>query len=155
MPNAQIEATAFSRSAMTIFAHAIHRLGGSGGACRIRMANQIVEPPWNHLPAQTEAVLAPAALRFLAAIGQPAPVVVDLVLVLAVDREGHRLAEREMRTAVDPEESVPVQHEGAGQNRPGFAGAGIGGSVQVLDVRVREYRGVERRRLLQVVVEPQ
>src|SRR6201996_4201417 len=155
MPNAQIEATAFSRSAMTIFAHAIHRLGGSGGACRIRMANQIVEPPWNHLPAQTEAVLAPAALRFLAAIGQPAPVVVDLVLVFAVDRERHRLAEGEMRTAVDPDEPIAVQHEGAGQARPGLAGAGVGAPIQILDVRVRKYRGVERRRLLEVVVEPQ
>src|SRR3712207_7406258 len=41
-------------------------------------------------------VLEPAAHALLAAVGEPVPVVVGLLLVLAHDLEGDRLAEREL-----------------------------------------------------------
>src|SRR6201993_5154888 len=56
---------------------------------------------------------------------------------------------------VDPDEPGAVQHEAARQDRARLAGAGIRGSVETLDVRVGEHRGVELRRILQIVVEPQ
>src|SRR6516165_12222387 len=65
-------------------AHAIHRRRGGGRAGRVRVAEQLVEPVRHDLPTQAKAVLEPAALRFLAAVGQSLPVIVDLVLVLAV-----------------------------------------------------------------------
>ena len=77
---------------------------------------QLEQPVRHDLPAQPEAVLEPAALRFLAAVDQPVPVVVDLVLVLALDHERHRLGELEMRAAVDADEPRAVQHEEAGQH---------------------------------------
>jgi hypothetical protein len=56
---------------------------------------------------------------------------------------------------VDPDELGAVQHKAAGQDRTRLAGSGVGASVEALDVRVRKYLFVERRRRLQVVVEPQ
>src|ERR1700755_473694 len=77
--------------------HPEHRLRRRRGAGRVGVAGELEEPGRNDLPAQPEPVLEPAALRLLAAVDQPVPVVVDLVLVLALDQKRHRLAERELR----------------------------------------------------------
>jgi hypothetical protein len=94
--------------------HAIHRLGGRRGAGPIGIADQLEEPVRDDLPAQAEAVFAPAALRFLAAAGQPLPVVVDFLLISAVDGERHRFGELEARAAVDADEPGAIQDEAAG-----------------------------------------
>ena len=58
-------------------------------------------PDGHDLPRQPVPVLEPTALALLAARGQRVPVVVDLVLVGALDQERDRLVERELRAAVD------------------------------------------------------
>ena len=55
----------------------------------------------HHLPRDAELVLEPAALALLAALGQPGPVVVSLLLVGAHDLEGDRLVEPGLRAAVE------------------------------------------------------
>jgi hypothetical protein len=81
------------------------------------------------VPGEAVPVLEPAALPFAATIGQPVPVIVDLVPGLAVDPERDRLVERELRAAVDADEPLAVRlelhgHHGAGGSRPGSIPSG-------------------------------
>jgi hypothetical protein len=78
-------------------AHAEHRLGRRYRTRRTGIVEQLKEPLRHDLPTQPIAVLQPATLRFLAAVGQALPVIIDLVLVLAVDGERDRLGERKLR----------------------------------------------------------
>ena len=101
-------------------------------------------PLGHDLPGEAVAVLQPAALALLAALGQRVPVVVDLVLVGAVDQQRDGLVEREHRTAVDGGERLAVEHELDGQHRSCRARRRPRrSSVIVGDLRVREDRDVE------------
>src|SRR5207237_8427469 len=60
----------------------------------IRILEQLRQPRRADLPRQAEPVPAPAAGAFLPAVGELAPVGVDLVLALAHDLERDRLVER-------------------------------------------------------------
>src|SRR6202011_3067021 len=101
------------------------------------------------LPAQPESVLEPAALRLFAAVDQSVPVVVDFVLVLALDHERHRLGELKLWAAGDADEPLAVEHEGPGHDIIWRARPGLGVSVDRLDRRVREDRRVELRGFLE------
>ena len=83
------------------------------------------------------------------------PVVVDLVLVGAVDQQRDGLAEGELGTAVDRDVLLAVELEldrqhGAGRSRAGLVVVG-----DVLDLRVREHRAVELGGVLALGVEPE
>ena len=55
---------------MTILRIPRHRLGGDGKARRIRVVGQLEQPVRHDPPAEPEAILEPAALRFLAAVDE-------------------------------------------------------------------------------------
>src|SRR5262249_22684630 len=89
-----------------------HRGGGSLG-----VAGDLGPVGRTHLPRQPELVLQPTAHALLATIGgELVPVVVDLLLVLAVDDERDRFVEGELRATVDRGELVPVEHERYGEH---------------------------------------
>jgi hypothetical protein len=82
--------------------HLEHRVQRALAARRVRVAQEFAHPVRDDLPAEAEPVLQPAAGSRLAAVGsQRVPEAVDLLLVLAVDRERDGLGERELRPAVD------------------------------------------------------
>src|SRR4051812_30402366 len=66
----------------------------------VGVGKQVLHAMRDHLPGQPEAVLEPAARSLRAAVGQPRPEVVDLVLVRAVDPQRHGLVEREVGATV-------------------------------------------------------
>src|ERR1022692_1768640 len=70
--------------------HAEHSLHGSIAASLVRVAHQFGVLSRDDLPGQSVAVLQPAARAFLAAFAKPGPVVVDLLLVGAMDHERDR-----------------------------------------------------------------
>src|ERR1039457_282307 len=135
--------------------HAEHSLHGSIAASLVRVAHQLGIPGRDDLPGQSVAVLQPAARAFLAAFGKPGPVVVDLLLVGAMDHERDRLVERELRTAVDRGELLPVQCEVDRQASTGRAGSSLTVVGDHFDLRVREHRDIELGSLLTFSVEPQ
>ena len=96
-----------------------------------------------------------SSFPFLPAVGQPLPVVVDLVLLLAVDLERDGLAERELGAAVDADEPLSVELELHGHDRARLARPGLGVVGDADDARVLEDGGVEVRGLLGLGVEPQ
>jgi hypothetical protein len=96
-------------------------LHGSIAASLVRVAHQLGVLSRDDLPGQSVAVLQPAARAFLAAFGKPGPLVVDLLLVDAMDHERDRLVKRELRTAVDRRELLPVQCEVDRQDSTGRA----------------------------------
>ena len=93
-------------------------------ACMARCArswsgsvNSSAQPGGDDLPRQAVPVLQPAALALFAAVGELVPVVVDLVLVGAVDQERDRLVEGELRATVDGGVLLAVEHEVDRQHR--------------------------------------
>jgi hypothetical protein len=80
-------------------AHLHHRVPRALDPLGVGVGEELVHARRDDLPGDAEAVLQPAARAFLAAVGELLPVVVDLVLVLAVDQEGDRLAEGELVVA--------------------------------------------------------
>src|SRR3954447_6832208 len=89
--------------------HREHRPHDALRLLAIRVAEQLREPLGDDLPRQAEPVLEPAARAFLStALRQLAPVVVDLLLVLTADLQRDRLAERELRPAVQRDELQAV-----------------------------------------------
>src|SRR5439155_15906839 len=108
-----------------------------------------------NLPGETKRVLWPSSFVFAAAGRQPLTIVIDSFLRLAVDHERDSLGERKFRTAVQGSELPAVEleghdHDAAGGARPGFRVA-----RKVGDAGLREDGGVELRRLLGLVVEPE
>ncbi|MCY1373054.1 hypothetical protein D9M69_603040 [compost metagenome] len=90
---------------------------------------------------------------------KPVPVVVQLVLGLAVDLEGHRLVEGEDRSAVEGGEALAVQLETDGQYRARFLAMDFLARLAITadegDLRVGEDADVEIGGGLGLVVEPQ
>src|SRR4051812_33474724 len=72
-------------------AHLQHGLGGALRPSGVGIVEQAHELGGDDLPGDIELVLEPAALALLAAVGEPGPVVVGLLLVGAHDLEGDRL----------------------------------------------------------------
>src|SRR5579859_26142 len=67
--------------------HLEHGIGGGHGLVPVRAAEELTHLPGNDLPGEAEPVLEPAALLGLGAGREPAPEVVDLVLVGALHIE--------------------------------------------------------------------
>ena len=83
-------------------------------ALGVGVVQQRLPARWAHLPREPVLVLEPTALTLFAAVGgELLPVVVDLVLVGAVDQQRDRLGERKVRTAVQPDEPTPEHRETA------------------------------------------
>ena len=78
---------------------------------RVRIAQQLGQSGRDDLPRDAEPVLQPAARTFFAALGELAPVRVDLFLVLAAHLERDRLVERVVGPAVQCDELLPVELE--------------------------------------------
>src|SRR5581483_8092048 len=135
--------------------HLEHRRHHALGALPVRVGEELLEAPRDDLPGDAEAVLEPAARPLLAALGERAPVVVDLLLVGAVDDERDRLAEGELRPPVQRQERLAVELEAHRHHRP--LGPGARGAVagDLSDPRAREERGVVLRRVLGLGVEPE
>jgi len=137
--------------------HLHERLRDTLRCGRVGALQHLDERGRHDLPGQSELVLQPAARTFLAAIGsQLAPIVVDLVLRLAHDLERDRLAELELRAAVEAKEFLPFEFElnrHHGARLPAKAFLAIAGGAK--DARVLEDRHVEIGGRLGFLVEPQ
>src|SRR4051812_41946608 len=96
--------------------HSQHGLGGPLGAAGVGVLQKREHLHGGDLPGDAELVLEPAALALLAALGEPVPVVVGLLLVLAHDLEGDRLGEPELRAAVQAEVLLAVEGEADGED---------------------------------------
>src|SRR5205085_196586 len=81
--------------------HLHHRGHRSFRAFGIGAGDGLAHYRRDNLPRQTELILQPSALRFLASVrGQTRPKVIDLSLILAIDHERDRFAKLEMRSAI-------------------------------------------------------
>src|SRR6186713_1784718 len=109
------------------------------------------------LPGETPAVLAPAALAFLAAIADDrVPVAICLFLIVCGDLEGKRLAVLELRAAVETETGNTQHRELDGQDITLLAARVVTGRLEYSGhFTLRKGRGVEARRLLRVLVVPE
>src|SRR2546427_11263220 len=137
--------------------HLEHRLGRALRGLAIRALHVLDELPRDDLPRQAKTVLQPAADAGLSPAGdEGVPVLVDLGLVLAVDRERHRLGELEVGTAVEPDDRLPGDGEVDRENYAGRPARRVRRRpVDLVDPAVREERRVELRRLLSLAVKPQ
>src|SRR5450756_2243799 len=94
-----------------------HGLLSGRGACRVGIAQQLVQPLRGDLPAQSVRILEPPAHRLLAATGdEPVPEAIGFGLVLAGDAQRHRLVELEVGGLADRAELRTV-HAPARQHR--------------------------------------
>src|SRR5690606_490611 len=115
------------------------------------VVDQVHETPRDDLPGDAELIGDPAALRRgRAGTDQLVPVLVDLFLALAVDKERETLGECEVRATVVPHEGLTTDDEFGGSNWAVLASAG-----DAPDLRVRERSGVEFYCGLELVVEHQ
>src|SRR5215204_7476730 len=82
--------------------HPEHRGHRALRPCLVRVRQQPLHLAGHDLPRDAEPVLDPAAGPLLTAVdGEGVPVVVDVGLVRAVDLEGDRLVEAELRASVE------------------------------------------------------
>jgi hypothetical protein len=135
--------------------HLQHRLQRARGPAGIRVAEQPSERLRNHLPGEPVAILQPSALPLLAALGECAPVVVDLALVSAADQKRDGLAEAELGAPIDRREGLAVELEVDGQDGARRAATALALVGDVRDLRVREDRHVEVGSVLPFGVEPE
>src|SRR5882757_2817850 len=135
--------------------HREHRLGGTRRLDRVGVADHLDQRGRDDLPGHPVPVLQPATLDLLAALGEPAPVVVHLALVGTADLERDGLAEGEHRATVHPDELLAVELELHGQDRSGRARPGLGVADDTAERGILEDAEVVVRRLFGLVVEPQ
>src|SRR5881396_3254200 len=137
--------------------HLEHRLGRPLRGLANRALHVLDELSRDDLPRQAEAVLQPAADAGLSPAGdEGVPVLVDLSLILAVDRERDRFVELEVGTAVESDERLAGDGEVDCQNNAGRPARRVRRRpVDLVDPAVREERRVELRRLLSLAVKPQ
>ena len=109
------------------------------------------------LPGEAPAVLAPAALTFLAAIADDrVPIAVRLFLSVRRDLEGEGLAVPELRSAVETETGNAQHGEIHRQHIPLLAARVVTGRLANSGhFTIRKGGGVEARRLMRVLVEPE
>src|SRR5205823_14245835 len=136
--------------------HGHHRLEGPR---RLSAAGRkrLHERAWGDLPGEAPAVLAPAALTFLAAVADDrVPVAVRLFLIVRRDLEGKGLAVPERRAAVETKPGNAQNSELHGQHLALLAaGVVTRRLVNRGHFTIRKGGGVEARRLLRVLVEPE
>src|ERR1700729_2333103 len=122
---------------------------------RVGIGDHVQKHGGEDLPGQPVLVHQPAARDFRAALGEPAPVVVHLGLVLARDHDRDRRVERVLRAAVQPDELLPVERELDSLDRTGGPRPCLGVAGHPSDLAVLEDAGVVVRRGLALGVEPQ
>src|ERR1700754_278557 len=136
--------------------HSHHRLHRALGAGAVRTAEIFYQRGRHDLPGHAKTVLQPAALLDRTALGQCAPIAIDLGLVGAVDLERDGVGEIERLAAVQRHEALAGQRELHHQHRTGLAGGAVDGVLlDVFDFRIRQQRHVEVCGLLGLAVEPQ
>src|SRR5687767_15852715 len=138
------------------FLHRQHRLKGT--PCLIATSSERVgQSARGDLPGEAPAVLAPTALTFLAAIADDrVPVAVGLFLIVSRDLEGKGLAVLELRAAVETETGNAQDGELYRQLIALLAARVIRGRlVNSGHSTIRKGGGVEARRLMRVLVEPE
>src|SRR5207244_4648810 len=118
---------------------------------------RIGQRTWGDLPREAPAVLAPTARAFLAAVADDRiPVAVRLCLIVRCDLEGKGLAVLECRAAVETEAGNAEDGELHRQNIAGLAARVVGRRlVDSGHFTIRKGGGVEPRRVLCVLVEPE
>src|ERR1043166_5271555 len=113
----------------------------------------------DHLPGEAILVLEPAALPLAPAFGEPGPILVDLLLILAVHRQRDRLGELENRTTIESQELLARDLEFDPHDRPSGPARRLRAGVPIMgdasDSGVLEDRGVKPRRFFRLMVEPQ
>src|SRR5688572_12128278 len=109
------------------------------------------------LPGEAPAVLAPTALAFLAAIADDCvPVAVRLFLIVRRDLKRKGLTVPELRATVETETGNSENSELHRQHLARFAAGVVSGRlVHSGDFAIRKGGGVEARRLMRVLVEPE
>src|SRR5437762_7647056 len=136
--------------------HRHHRLEGALGLSATGR-HRVGQRARGDLPGEAPAVLAPTARAFLAAIADNRiPVAVRLRLIVRGDLEGERLAVLERRTAVEPEAGNAEDGELHRQHIAGLAARVV--ARRLVDsghFTIRKGGGVEPRRVLCVLVEPE
>src|SRR5664279_2695075 len=86
------------------FAHLEQGLHRSCGASRVRSTQELRKPSGNDLPREAVTILEPAAAAVFAASAELFPQSIDLPLICAIDGQGNRLAELEIRTTIERKE---------------------------------------------------
>src|SRR5207247_2004056 len=137
----------------------LHRHHRGEGALRLTATSRkrLGERARGDLPGQAPAVLAPTALALLAAIADDrVPVAVRLFLGGRGDLEGEGLAVPELRAAVETETGNAQNGELHRQDIALLAARVVtGGLVHSNHFTIRKGGGVEARRLMRVLVEPE
>src|SRR5439155_24305983 len=137
----------------------LHRHHRREGALRLTATSRkrLGERARGDLPGQAPSVLAPTALALLAAIADDrVPVAVRLFLSGGRDLEGEGLAVPELRAAVETETGNAQNGELHRQDIALLAARVVtGGLVHSDHCTIRKGGGVEARRLMRVLVEPE
>src|SRR5688572_11932235 len=137
-------------------AHLQHRVERALRLLEVLVGDHLEEDRRGYLPRQSVLVFKPAARAFLPATGeQLLPVVVDLLLVLAVDHERDRLGELEVRPAVQRDVLLVAEAKLHRQHRALGGPAAFEVARDAEDLRVLEHRAVELRRFFGFLVEPE
>src|SRR5437899_6671871 len=136
--------------------HRHHRLEGALGLSATGR-QRLGQRARGNLPGEAPAVLAPTARAFLAAVADDRiPVAVRLCLIVRCDLEGKGLAVLECRAAVETEAGNAEDGELHSQNIAGLAARVVARClVDSGHFAVRKGGGVEPRRVLCVLVEPE
>ena len=134
-------------------------LGDPRGLFGIGVHQHVGKDRRHDLPGHAIAVLQPAARALFATLGEPGPVVIDLVLRLAMHLERDGLVELELRSAVQAHEALPFDLELDGHDRARLAPVDLMPLLAVAadpqDPGVPEDGHIGVRRLLGLGVEPQ
>src|SRR5215204_3791118 len=124
--------------------HPPHHLGCS---LTVGIPQQIRQHCRHHLPPDAVLVLEPAALARLSLSRECVPVVVDLFLIRARDRERHRLGEGKLRSAVEDLERLPIDLKFDEYDRGVDIWADIAEPIDIQDPGVLEDRDVTLYRM--------
>src|SRR3989442_10349346 len=136
--------------------HRHHRVEGALGLSATRR-HRVGQRARCDLPGEAPAVLAPTARAFLAAVADDRiPVAVRLRLIVRCDLEGKGLAVLERRAAVETEAGNAEDGELHRQNIAGLAARVVARClVDRGHFTIRKGGGVEPRRVLCILVEPE
>ncbi len=146
----------FLESGDVEFFHFEQGLHDAIGFLRIGIAHEFTQSGGNDLPKETEFVLEPTALTFLAAPrGELGPVVVNFVLRVAGDNEGNRFGEFEVRAGVQSCEFLAVQRKDDGQHAAFGTWAGFSAARNLSDFGIGKDRAVKIGRFFGLRIEPQ
>ncbi|KAI6763802.1 hypothetical protein HG530_007591 [Fusarium avenaceum] len=110
------------------FLHLHHGLSRSTRRSLILRCHHVLECRRHNLPGNTKLICQPSTLLtgHIAVFSQLFPEVVNLVLILAVDHQGHSFAELPLgRTAVESHEGAAAELKLDGHDSAGFLTVGI------------------------------